>query len=173
MESGILFELVKLRSPEVDPEAESRFLRLTPFGEAPLLELANGSTLREAPAIMEFVADLAPELKLVPECGTLARTRLAEWLHFLSSDVFFQGGGAGSDVLPAPMRKRLGWIDLQLAQQSHLLGAAYSIADIYFWALWSWTAGKSAGAAEFDHIARWWRRIAARPPVRAALEAQR
>jgi glutathione S-transferase len=172
MESGILFELVKLQSAEPDSEIGSRFHRLTPFGEAPLLELANGSTLREAPAIMGFVADLAPELELAPKCGTLARSRLAEWLHFLSGEVFFRGG-SGADMLPAPMRKRLGWIDLQLAQQSYLLGAAYSIADIYFWALWNWISGKLSGAAEFDHIGRWWRRVGLRPLVRAALEAER
>ena len=53
---------------------------INPLGYVPLLELDDGTTLREGPAIVQYIADLAPTKNLAPAAGTLQRYRLQEWL---------------------------------------------------------------------------------------------
>ena len=53
----------------------------------PLLELDNGERLSEGPAIVQYIADLAPAKNLAPANGTMARYRLQEWLNFITSEI--------------------------------------------------------------------------------------
>ena len=52
-----------------------------------MLELDDGTRLREGPAIVQYIADLAPAKNLAPANGTLPRYRLQEWLTFIGTEL--------------------------------------------------------------------------------------
>ena len=49
---------------------------INPLGYVPLLELDDGTRLREGPAIVQYIADQVPDKKLAPAHGTMERYRL-------------------------------------------------------------------------------------------------
>jgi glutathione S-transferase len=53
----------------------------------PLLELGNGKRLRESPAIVQYIADQAPDKHLAPANGTFERYQLQEWLTFIGTEI--------------------------------------------------------------------------------------
>ncbi|MFK0208980.1 glutathione S-transferase family protein [Agrobacterium sp. NPDC090283] len=65
--------------------AEPRFLGINPKGRVPVLQI-DGSLLTEAPAILIYLADVNPEVALLPSTK-LERFHCLEWLNWLSSTV--------------------------------------------------------------------------------------
>lgn len=63
------------------------FLDLNPLGYAPLLELKDGSLLREGPVILQYLAGLSPHLKLAPAYGFMEHYWRQEWLNFFTSEI--------------------------------------------------------------------------------------
>src|SRR6478735_7206927 len=59
------------------------FLRKNPAGQVPILELPDGTCLRESSAILMHLAEGTPFLP----AEKLARTRVLEWLCFEQSNV--------------------------------------------------------------------------------------
>ncbi|MGU7773278.1 glutathione transferase GstA [Burkholderia sp. MR1-5-21] len=157
------------------------------LGYVPLLELDDGTLLREGPVIAQYLADRRPERELAPAHGTIERYRLLEWLNFLTAEIhkgfipLLYAVQAGKYVDPARTKldSRYAWIDRQLAGRTFVMGDAFSIADAYLFALTGW--GKAAWMrsvyhADIDlgayaHLRAWYERVRARPSVRHVLAA--
>ena len=75
------------------------FRTINAKGYVPMLELDNGERLTEGAAIIQYIADQAPQLGLAPANGTLARYRLQEWLTFIGTEL--HKGGFGVFFNPA------------------------------------------------------------------------
>ncbi|WP_325341740.1 glutathione transferase GstA [Xylophilus sp.] len=164
------------------------YTQLNPLGYVPLLQLEDGRTLREGPAIVQYLADLKPGHGLAPANGTFARYQLQEWLNFLTSEIhkgfipLLYAVLAGRYVETATPRlaERFRWIDAQLAGRPYLLGNAFTVADAYLFALtgWgqaSWLKSVYRAGIHFDgldHLAAWYARVRERPAVRKALAAE-
>src|SRR5438067_3185655 len=88
LEAGLEFTLerVDLRNGR-QTESGVDFLAINPKGYVPALELKDGSVLTEGPAIVQFIADMAPDRQLAPANGTLERYHLMSWLSFISTEV--------------------------------------------------------------------------------------
>ena len=56
------------------------YYTINPKGYVPLLELDDGQRLSEGPAIVQYIADLAPASGLAPAAGTMARAGQSLWL---------------------------------------------------------------------------------------------
>jgi glutathione S-transferase len=56
--------------------------------------------------------------------------------------------------------------------RAHLTGTAFTIADAYFFTLANWTQFVGIDLAKWPNISRFMQRVAARPAVQAALEAE-
>jgi glutathione S-transferase len=67
-----------------------------------MLELDDGTRLREGPAIVQYIADQVPTKNLAPANGTLPRYRLQEWLTFIGTEVHKQF----SPLFNPPCRKK-------------------------------------------------------------------
>ena len=52
------------------------YLTINSKGYVPALELDDGQVLTEGPAIIQYIADQAPEKNLAPKNGTIERSRL-------------------------------------------------------------------------------------------------
>ncbi len=66
-------------NPHLSPPG---LLRVNPLSKVPALLLEDGTLLTEGAAILQHVAELAPERSLVPPAGTVERARLQAWLNW-------------------------------------------------------------------------------------------
>jgi glutathione S-transferase len=78
-EAGLSADLVKVNIREKKTESGDDYLKVAPKGQVPVLAI-DGATLTEGPAIVQYIADKAPDKKLAPANGTLERYQLQEWL---------------------------------------------------------------------------------------------
>lgn len=187
-ELGQEADLVKVDYNTHKTEDGRDFYEINPFGYVPMLELDNGEVLREGPAIVQYLADLKPELGLAPKNGTLERYRLQEWLNFLSSEIhkgfipLLYVVLAGKYVATAKpkLEKRYAWINEQLANRPYLMGDTYTIADAYLYALTGWGQAPWLESVyktdiHFDdlrNLEAWYVRMRQRPAVRKTLDAE-
>ena len=187
-ELGLDVTLLKVdhRNHRVDGDVD--YHEVNPLGYVPILELKDGTRLREGPVIVQYLADQKPESGLAPANGTLPRYRLQEWLGFLSSEIhkgfipLLYAGLAGKyvDTARPKLDARYGWIDQQLADRQFLLGDTFTVADAYLFALTGWgqahwlTSYYKAGI-HFDdlkNLQAWYGRVRQRPAVQMALQAE-
>ncbi|WP_443113356.1 glutathione S-transferase N-terminal domain-containing protein [Herbaspirillum seropedicae] len=187
-ELGLDVERVKVDYKTHQTEDGRDFRTLSPFGYVPLLELDDGSLLREGPAIVQYLADLKPEARLAPANGTLERYRLQEWLSFLTSEIhkgFIPllyarlSGAYGLETVKPKLEQRYAWLDEQLAGRDYLMGD-YTVADAYLYALTQWGQAEwlvptYQANIHFDglvNLKAWYLRMRERPAVRKALDAE-
>jgi glutathione S-transferase len=86
-EAGIAFEAVKAPTKTHQLDDGTDYYTINPLGYVPLLELDDGTRLREGPAIVQYIADQVPGKNLAPANGTMARYRLQEWLTFIGTEI--------------------------------------------------------------------------------------
>src|SRR5207248_4709376 len=66
---------------------DSDFWTVSAKGAEPVLVLDNGERLTESAAVLQYIADLKPELGLAPPAGHADRYRLQEWLSFVGCEI--------------------------------------------------------------------------------------
>lgn len=179
-ESGLAFEPV-LASTKTHQLADGTdYYTINPKGYVPLLELDSGERLSEGPAIVQYIADQVPDKLLAPPAGTMARYRLQEWLNFISSELH-KGFGAvfnpampeeGKAVMRARVGQRLKWVDTQLDGKTYLMGDAFSVADAYLFTVANWAQHTGVDISGLKHLGAFQARVAARPAVQAAMQAE-
>jgi len=174
----ITLEKVNLRTKEM--ESGGDFLAINPKGYVPALELDGGEILTEGPAIIQYVADLVPEKKLVPPAGTLARARVQEWLNFIGTELHKSFSPlfnpATSDDAKAAARalidRRLAFTASALDAQPYLTGDSFTVADAYLFTVLSWTGFVKVDITPWPSLGAYFERIKARPAVQAAMAAE-
>jgi glutathione S-transferase len=181
-EAGVPFELVRvdLRAHKLAGGGED-FYGVNPKGYVPLLELGDGTRLSEGAVIDQYVADLNPDARLIPRTGTMERYRAQEWLHFIATELHKQFSPIFSPATPdevkAQLRLRIGGrfdlVEKTLAKQPYLLGETFSVADAYLFNMLRWTEHTGIDRAAWPALAAFYERVAERPSVKAALEAEK
>lgn len=86
-ESGLAFEPVLASTKTHQLKDGTDYYSINPLGYVPLLELEDGTRLAEGPAIVQYIADKAPEKKLAPAAGTLERYKLQSLLTFIGTEL--------------------------------------------------------------------------------------
>jgi glutathione S-transferase len=179
-EAGLSFELVKVDIRAHTVADGSDYYKINPKGYVPVLMLDNGELLTESSVISEYIADLNPAANLVPPHGTMARTRLREWMAFISTEVH-KGfaplfNPSMTDELKEMARNRLGgrlqWVAEQLGDKTHLTGDTFTIADAYLFTVLGWGKWTGVDVAKWPTLVRYCERISARPKVIEALAAE-
>src|SRR6478672_6408109 len=64
----------------------SDFTAINPLGMVPTLRTEEGELIAENAAILQYVADRAPQAGLSPTSG-IARARLHQWLSFIGTEL--------------------------------------------------------------------------------------
>ncbi|GAA0710112.1 glutathione transferase GstA [Dyella marensis] len=183
-ELGLEAELVRVRlgTPPVIAATQDDYRTLNPNGYVPLLELDDGSLLTEGVAILQYLADLHPEAGLLPAATPLQRYESMRWLVYISSELHKmfspwlfhpEYGEQAAEVARGKIAKRLELVERQLDGRDYLLGQAFTVADAYLFAIVSWAKLCKVPLDAFAHLQAWLERMAARPTVQAALQAER
>ena len=178
-EAGLAYEPV-LASTKTHQLADGTdFYTINPLGYVPVLELDDGTRLREGPAIVQYLADQAPHKNLAPAHGTLGRYRLQEWLTFIGTEIHKTFSplfvpGTPEDYKPQVKQRllaRLQWVDSELAGKPYLMGEQFSVADAYLFTVTNWGQYVGLDISQLKNLVAYRERIAARPAVQAAMKA--
>ena len=179
-ELGIPVELKKVNTKDKTIEGGGDYWKVNARGYVPALELDNGQVLTEGPAIVQYLADQKPDSGLAPRNGTIERYRLQEWLNFLTSEVHKQFSPLFKPNTPEdykPIAKqnvatRFDWLDKQLEGKEYLTGSQFTVADAYLFVLTNWTKPTQIDLAKWPNLAAFQKRVAARPKVKEAMQAE-
>ncbi len=178
-EAALEFDLVEVDYQTRRTETGADYRAINPKGTVPALRLADGEVVTEAPVILQFLADEAPDAGLLPASG-LRRLRALEWLNFIvteihksfsplfrptTPDVFLQPG-------KAHLRGRLGFVERHLSKRTYLMGDDFSLADVYLFTVCLWLADQDMSIADWPALHRHSARIRLRPSVQKALDRE-
>ena len=185
-ELGIPYTAQQLEHGKGDYE-RPEFLKLNPMGAVPVLELSNGDALTEGAVIQQYLADLKPELKLVPRNGTFERVRCQEWLNFIATEIHKSVGAlfgvssfASTPATQEEVKKNLiqmAGIKLDLAEKklgtkNFVMGDDFSIADVYLFTVFRWVGFLGMNATKWPNLVAHGKRVMERPAVRRALQSE-
>lgn len=179
-EAGLNIDLVKTDLKTKHTADGGDFTAINGKGYVPTLQLDNGQVLTEGPAIVQYLADQAPETGLVPAAGTLERYRLQEWLNYITAEIhksfspLFNPDASADwkEGAKANLAKRFGYIDRHLEGKSYLLGEKFSVADAYLFTVANWGQWVGVDIGQWPNVKAHHARVAARPKVQEALKAE-
>ncbi|OYU29175.1 MAG: glutathione transferase GstA [Burkholderiales bacterium PBB2] len=179
-EAGLSFDLVLASTKTKKLQDGSDFYAINSKGSVPVLELDNGERLTEGPAIVQYIADLAPASNLAPAAGSMARYRLQEWLNYITSELHkgfspLFNPATSEDYKPvarAALMARLTWVNAQLEGKQYLMGDQFTVADAYLFVVSNWGQYVGVDVSGFEHLVAFRARVAARPAVQEAMKAE-
>ena len=179
-ELGLNVDLKKVNTKDKTVEGGGDYRKVNPRGYVPALELDNGKTLTEGPAIVQYLADQKPDSGLAPRNGSFERYRLQEWLNFLTTELHKQFSplfkpNTPEDYKPVAkenLANRFDWLDQQLAGKDYLMGKQFTVADAYLFVLLGWTRPTQIDLAKWPNLQAFHKRVAARPKVKEAMQAE-
>ncbi|MGE6468320.1 glutathione transferase GstA [Serratia proteamaculans] len=179
-ELGLPFELIRVNNRTKRSADGSDFYQVNPKGYVAALMLDDGQVITEGAAIVQYLADLAPETALAPPCGSFERVRLQEWLNFITSEIHSGSSPLFNTTLPEAvktlfrdkLRRRLDYVARTLDEQPFLLGKDFSVADAYLFTVLRWMAPFSIELKYWPSLTRFMALIAQRKSVEAALAAE-
>ena len=179
-EAGLAFEPVLASTKSHKLPDGTDYYGINPLGYVPMLELDDGTRLREGPAIVQYIADQVPNKNLAPANGTLPRYRLQEWLTFIGTEVHKQFSPLFNPAMPEEVKKmqrekigsRLQWIEGELKGKQYLMGNNFSVADGYLFTVTNWASRVDIDLAPYPNLTAYRARVAARPAVQEAMKAE-
>ncbi|MBI5278899.1 MAG: glutathione transferase GstA [Burkholderiales bacterium] len=179
-EAGLAFEAVLAPTKTKQLPDGSDYFGVNPLGYVPLLELDDGTRLREVPAILQYIADQVPMKNLAPVAGTLPRYRLQEWLTFIGMELHRNNTPlfnpampeAGKQVFRDRLAFRMKWIDGQLQDKAFLMNDHLTVADAYLFAVTRWHQALAIDLAPFANLRAHFERMGARAAVQEALKVE-
>lgn len=179
-EAGLAFEPVLAPTKTHQLPDGTDYYTINALGYVPLLELDDGTRLREGPAIVQYVADQVPTKNLAPAAGTLQRYRLQEWLTFIGTEIHKTFSPLfnpkmpeeGKQIFRDRLLSRYRWVDGQLAGKQYLMGDNFSVADAYFFTVTRWAQPMKIDLSGLPNVQAHQERVAARPAVQEAMRAE-
>jgi glutathione S-transferase len=180
-EAGIAFEPVMAPTKTHKLPDGGDYYAVNPLGYVPLLELDDGTRLREGPAIVQYIADQAPNRNLAPANGTLPRYRLQEWLTFIGTEIHKSFSplfnpdmpDAGKKIYHDRLVSRLGFVNGELEGKDYLMGDHFTVADAYLYTVTRWTKPMAIDISGFPNLVAHNARVEARPAVQEALKHEK
>ena len=146
----------------------------------PALLLDNGELLTENAAVLQYIADRAPEKKLAPANGTFercacrsgSRSSIRE-VHKSFAPLFNPAAPAeAKEFTKVNLNKRLDWLEQSWGSRSFLMGETFTVADAYLFTVFGWLKGAGLDPDKWPTLKRFHERVAARPAVQQARKAE-
>jgi glutathione S-transferase len=141
----------------------------------------DGALLREGAAIVQYLADTAPQAQLIPPAGTMERLRAQEWLNFIATEFHKQFipllRGAPDEVLTA-QRDKIGRVLAELEQhlstRNYMMGDRFTVVDAYIFTITNWCQHHKVrlDLQPYPSVRAFMTRVAQRGAVQDALRAE-
>ena len=180
-EAGLAFEPVMAPTKTHKLPDGTDYYTVNPLGYVPMLELDDGTRLREGPAIVQYIADQVPARNLAPANGTLQRYRLQEWLTFIGTEIhksfspLFNAGmpEPGKQIYRDRLANRFQFVDKELQGKDYLMGDNFTVADAYLYTVTRWSKVMSIDISGYPNLLAHHARVEARPAVQEALKVEK
>jgi glutathione S-transferase len=181
MEAGLdaRYHQVHLWTKQVADD-DSDFRGISPKGAVPVLVLENGDRLTESAAVLQYIADLKPDVGLAPRFGDPDRYRLQEWLSFIGAEIhkaflfptFWYKDDSSLAKPRARIAQTLAVPSTHLADREFLVGNSFTVADAHL--TWALLLLRPAGIdiAQWPSLSAYLDRMQARPAVRDAIATE-
>jgi glutathione S-transferase len=165
-------------SQQTTPE----YLAINPKGRVPALVTDRG-VLTETPAILAFIAQTAPQAKLMPE-DSFAFAQAQSFNTYLCSTVHVAHAHKGrgyrwatdetsfADMkrkVPETMAASFALIERDMLKGPWVMGEQYTACDAYLFTLTGWLEGDSVDIATLPKVAVHRKRMSERPAVQKVL----
>jgi len=155
------------------------FYTVNPKGYVPTLELDTKQILTENIAILNYLADLKPEAKLLPSSG-MDRYRHLETLTFITTELHKSFGPIFNDktteedkqLYREHLKKRFKIIETQLEGKNFLMGATYSLPDAYLFVMTRWAKAKKVDINDYPNLLKHFETVGARPATKRVIELE-
>ncbi|MBI1212658.1 MAG: glutathione transferase GstA [Alphaproteobacteria bacterium] len=179
-ESGLQFEIEKVDTKAKKTASGGDYLAINPNGYVPALQIADGKVITEGPAIVQWIADQAPQTHLAPPNGTWERTQLQQWLNFISTEIHKSYSPLFSADVPDAYKamtkdklfKRYAYVNDQLKGREFLVGNNFTVADGYLFTVTNWANFLKLDLSEYREVRAFSDRVNSRPKVLQALKAE-
>ncbi|RCK43107.1 glutathione S-transferase [Thalassospira profundimaris] len=173
LETGLPHELVRVDMQSKKMSDGGDYRKINPKGYVAALMLDNDTVLTEGAAIVQYLADQAPDTRLAPKAGTFERVRLQEWLNFITGEIHAGSAPLFNKTLPEDVKShfktrlfaRFDFVENHLAERSYLMGADFTVADAYLFTVLDWMRFFEIELGTWPKIAAYRDKIAARPTV--------
>jgi glutathione S-transferase len=184
-EAGASYDTVRIDF-RANQQQSPEYLKVNPKGRVPALATDAG-ILTETPAILAFVAQSFPDAKLAPLGDAFAFGRVQAFNSYLCSTVHVNHahrmrGYRWADDAAAheAMRNKVaqnmtacfGLIENEMFAGPWVMGEHYTICDPYLFTLTQWLELDGVDPAQFPKVSGHRQRMAARPAVKRALDAE-
>lgn len=154
------------------------YLAINPKGRVPALITDHG-TLTETPAILPYIAMLAPNARLMPDdpftqarahemMGWLAATMHVNHAHKLRGHRWADDPAvitAMQAKVPQTMANSCAHLETVLPEQGWIMGDQYTVADIHLYAICRWLAGDQVNITNYPRLAAHFTAMQSRPAV--------
>ncbi|MDP8986389.1 MAG: glutathione transferase GstA [Pseudomonadota bacterium] len=180
LEAGLPFTLEKVDLRTKKAENGTDYLTINSKGAVPALQFEDGRVLTEGPAILQYIADQKPDLRLAPRAGSFERYQLMELLNYISSELHKSYGALFSPALTpewkaathANLQKRFEWLSGSLGTKTYVMGDTFTVADAYLFTVLSWSGRLNVDLAKWHALSEYQARVGHRPKVQEALKAE-
>ena len=181
-DSGLPFEAKKVNFAE-NQQRSSDYLGLNPKGRVPALVTDQG-VLTETPAILTYIAAIAPKSGLGVVGDEFVQAKLNAFLSYLCSTMHVNHAmgrraarwtddpAAHASLkakVPETMAACSALIEAEYLAGPWVFGPDYSIADAYLFAICTWLTGDGVDIANYPKLSHHFALMHQRPAVQRAL----
>jgi len=179
-ETGARFDAVAVDLAKHTTAEGANFYDISPRGYVPLLQLDDGSRHTEAASLLQYVADLDSQQRLIGAVGSARRLAVVEWLTFVSTELHKtfspwlwhkETADSTRQAVKDKLALRFAELDALLSTQDYLAGD-YSVADAYAFTIVNWANFLALPLTPYPHLQAYLGRVSQRPHVQAALRAE-
>ncbi|WP_298859637.1 glutathione S-transferase N-terminal domain-containing protein [uncultured Sulfitobacter sp.] len=180
IESGLDHDLARIDFAQAT-QTKPEYLAINPKGRVPALVLEDGSVLTETGALLDYIATLAPNAKLVPGKAEDA-AHMRSVMYYLASTMHVahahkMRGSRWSDKpeshadmaakVPETMTACAGYVEAECLRGDYVCGADFAIVDAYLFVVCNWLAGDGVIVSDFPKITAFMARMERRDSVKA------
>ncbi len=168
---------VKVIDAQSGEQFAPEFVKINPLSKVPAL-IVDGDIITEGAAILQYLSEVAPAAKLLPEVGTMDRAQALKWMMFVYSNVHphfaraFVPARYGNDEADVKEKAESSLHDLfsiindQLADNDYLAGSVLSIADLYLGVAIHWQMiMKDSLTEKYTNVANYLQRLLDHPVI--------
>lgn len=185
-ESGLPYKVVQIDFSKQEQKS-GEFQAINPKGRVPALSTSSG-ILTETPAILVFIAQMAPAAKLAPLDDAFEFARMQSFNAYISSTVHVahahgRRGSRWADEtssqddmkrkVPQVMSDCFEIIEQGFHSGPWVLGNQYSVSDPYLFVMSGWLKSDGVDIAHFPKVHAHYQRMLTRAAVIKVLEAEK
>ena len=175
-EIGIEHDAVRVHLKSHTLNDGSSYLAVNSKGSVPAIQIENGEVLTENAVILQYLADRAEAVQVLPPLGDFRRYRVLEMVNFITTELHKSfsplfAADAGEEVkafFREKVASRLDYIDERLGPGPFLFGGELTLPDPYLFVISGWTEGVF-GLEQWPNLAVFRARMLQRAWVRHVL----